>query len=118
MPAAAPETLWGNLMASTDWIAPAIGLLTAVWAWFRHRDTQPTDQERAALLRTLAEDVAAVVMAAFPGKSWAEYVNMIVKLLLAKPGVPTKNTSALEGAANAALVKLRAATLAAPGVRA
>ena len=89
-----------------DWIGPALVLFTAVYGWFKHKDTKPTDAERAALLTQLAEDAAAVVLAAFPGKPWAEYVNMIVQRLLALPGVPTKNAAALESAANAAILKV------------
>ena len=88
------------------WILPAIGIVTAVWAFFQHRSTKPTDAERADLLRTLAEDAAAVIVALYPTKPWAELVNMVVQRLLAMPGVPTKNTSALEGAAATALTVL------------
>jgi len=103
-------------MATTDWILPAIGLFGTLWAWFRHRDSKPTDAERAALLRSLAEDAAAVILAAFPGKPWAEYVKLIVQRLLAMPGVPTKNAAALEGAANTALVRLQATAKGSPVV--
>ena len=94
------------MSSPADWIAPAIVLMTAVWGFFRHRDNKPTDAERANLLKTLAEDAAAFVLAAFPGKSWADLINMIVQRLLASPGVPTRNTQAVEGAASAALMKI------------
>ena len=91
-----------------DWILPAALLgatiINAILAHYRRHAL--TDPERAALLTQLAQDAAAVLSAAFPGKPWAELVAMIVQRLLATPGVPTQSKQALESAASAALVRM------------
>jgi len=90
------------------WILPAALLAsTIVHALFAHwRSKSMTDQERAALLAQLAQDSAAVVTAAYPGKPWADLLTQVVQRLLAAPGVPTQSRQALEGAASAALMRL------------
>lgn len=90
------------------WILPAVALGTTIVNWalaYFHKHTL-TDAERAALLTTLAQDTAAMIVAAFPGKPWADLVNLIIQRLLGMPGVPTQNRQALEGAASSALMRM------------
>ncbi len=90
------------------WIIPAVALGTTLVNWalaYLHKHTM-THAERATLLTTLAQDAAAVIVAAFPGKPWADLVNLIIQRLLGMPGVPTQNRQALEGAASSALLRM------------
>ena len=90
------------------WIVPAALLgATALHAFLEHlRKHDPTDIERAALLDQLAQGAAAVIVALFPGKPWAELVALVVQRILNAPGVPTRSKQAVENAASAALVRL------------
>ena len=91
-----------------NWLTPAFLLGTVivhgVLAWI-HK-TKLSDADRAALLTQLAQDAAAFVVAAYPGKPWADLVNLIVQRLLAGSGTPTQSTQALENAASAALTRM------------
>lgn len=91
----------------SNWILPAAVLVStvvhALFAWHRNK---PSDADRAGLLAQIAQDAAAFVLAAFPNKPWAELLNSVVQRILSLPGVPTSNTTAIENAAAAALVRL------------
>lgn len=90
-----------------NWILPAAVLVsTIIHGIFAWRRNKPTDADRAALLAQIAQDAAAFVIAAFPGKPWAELLAEIVRRMLALPGIPTRNAQAIENAASAALMKL------------
>jgi hypothetical protein len=94
-------------------VSPVIGLLaTGVGAWIAHRFTQPRDHERAVLLTRIAEDAAAVIVAFNPRATWPDLLRDLVQRISTAAGVPTRNLTAIENAATAALMKLGKA----PGV--
>jgi len=66
----------------------------------------PKDNERAALLTTLANSAAANAVNLMPDRPWAELLQATVQRLAAESTVPTHNTQKLETAALAALVRL------------
>lgn len=66
----------------------------------------PKDHERAALLAAIANEAAAWVAAHYPDKPWAELLEAVVQRIAAAAGLPTKNATAIENAAAAALTRL------------
>lgn len=88
-------------------LGPVVGLVaTIVGGWIAHRYTSPSDHERATLLSRIAEDAAAVIVAFNPNAPWADMLRDLVARINAAAGVPTKNATAIENAATAALLKL------------
>lgn len=64
------------------------------------------DDQRAALLRTIARGAAALIVAQFPGAPWAKLLSMVLEAIAATPGVPTQSHPAIERAAADALTEL------------
>lgn len=77
------------------------GILTL--AYIAHRATRPSDAERAALLSQLANDAAAAVLAANPGRPWADLLALVVQRMCEGHGIPTNSAVAIEKAAAGAL---------------
>ncbi len=86
---------WHNLI---EFVAVAIG------TWLGTRIIQPKDHERAALLSRIATESAALALSMFPNAPWSTLVKEVVAMIAAAAGVPTKNASAIERAAAAALL--------------
>jgi len=93
-------------MPHIDWnmvLSAVVAIATVV---VRHAIVTPSDQERAALLRHLADDAAAVIVNLNPTAPWAQKVKDVVARLSAGGASPTANTQKIESAATAALVRL------------
>jgi cytochrome bd-type quinol oxidase subunit 1 len=91
------------------WLPPDILaslIVAAVMAWVGHTVKTPKDHERAALLATLANDAAALIVALNPTAEWSHLVQQVVQRLASASTVPTANTQTIEAAAKAALVRL------------
>jgi hypothetical protein len=80
-----------------------VTLLGTIAVWILKR---PTRAERAALLRHLADDAAASLLALRPGATLEDLVHELTTRLKAESSVPTDNSLVIERAAQAALVRL------------
>lgn len=84
----------------------AIILAPIVGAWIGHRYTTPTDLERATLLAQIAKDAASVVVSFNPSAPWADLLRDLIARISSAAGLPTRNLTAIENAATAALQAL------------
>lgn len=94
-----------------DWnaLAPLVGLAATIFGgWIGHRIASPKDHERAELLTRIAEETAAVIYASNPTAAWTDLVRDTVARIAGAAGLPTNNTTAIQNAATAALLKLKA----------
>lgn len=66
----------------------------------------PSDAQRAALIATLADDAAAVILDIAPNLPWAQMVADVVGMLRRETTTPTGNTEVLRRAAIGALARL------------
>ncbi len=90
-----------------SWLGPLVGLLaTGLGAWIGKRIITPKDHERAALLDTIAAGAASYIAGAYPGKPWAELVQLVIQRISTAAGLPTTNSTAIENAAALALARL------------
>jgi hypothetical protein len=75
-----------------------------MWGWFKR--LFQNQQARAFLLRMIAEDAAALVVALNPKAPWAQLLAAVVQQVATAAGTPTQNQAAIERAAAAALVRM------------
>lgn len=88
-------------------INSVLDLAVIVLGFFIHHAVRkPKDNERADLIRRLADDAAAVVLNLMPNASWAQILAQVVAKLNAAEAAPTGNAKVVEDAATAALVRL------------
>lgn len=84
-----------------------LGIVVTILAGIiAHAVKTPKDHERAALLATLAEAAAAVVVNLMPNAKWTDLLQAVIQRLSGAASVPTKNQQVISAAATAALVKL------------
>lgn len=92
-----------------DWmqlLGPIVGIVaTGVGAWIARHLKKPTDVDRATLLATIAADAAAFVVHMYPGKTWADALQLVVQQISTAAGLPTKNAQAIQRAAASALAQ-------------
>jgi len=94
-----------------DWmrelIGPVVGLIaTGVGAWLVRQLKKPSDLERAHLLEKIATDAAALIVAMYPGKPWAELLQLVIQQISTAAGLSTRNAQAIQRAAASALAEL------------
>lgn len=85
------------------WLNLAVLIVGAIIA---HAVKTPKDHERAALLKTLAESAAGVIVNAMPAAAWPRLLQATIVQISSEATLPTKNTAKIENAATSALVKL------------
>ncbi len=89
------------------WIGTALAAAATLFGgWLGTRIVTPKDHERAALVAVIASGAAALVVSMYPGKPWAELLELIVRQIEASAGLPTRNTTAIKQAAAKALAAL------------
>lgn len=89
--------------------SPAFGQLISLTAlfvgtWIAHRFTKPKDHERAALLATIANGCAALVLTVFPNQPWPVLLGETIARIEEAAGLPTNNEGAIRRAAIEALM--------------
>lgn len=71
-----------------------------------HAIKTPKAHERAAVLSAIANEAAAWIVAHYPDKPWAELLEAVVQRIATAAGLSTRNATAIENAAAAALTRL------------
>ncbi len=94
-----------------DWlkelVGPLVGLVaTGVGAWIVRQLKKPSDLERAQLLEAIATDAAALVVTLYPGRPWAELLQLVIQQISTAAGLSTRNAQAIQRAAASALSQL------------
>lgn len=86
--------------AITNFAALVIG------GWIARGLNKTKAHQRAELLSTIARGAAALIVNAYPGRTWAELLAATVQKILDAAGLPTADPHAVERAAAEALASL------------
>lgn len=101
-------SLWSFLPSLDVWTYALQAVGTIVGTVLALRIIKPDDAKRAELLARIANDAAALVVAMYPTKPWADMLRLVIEAITKAAGVPTKNAAAIERAAASALERARA----------